>query len=331
MAMTELSGIIQDWEANKERYFQLTKYIERILSERIAEKGIQVRIYSRTKTQNSIIKKLYTKKQVNFDYYNEMTDKSAARIICRLKEQIPDLEEIINESFITHYKEDKINHLDFYEQGYKSIHFGVQPKEELTDESLFQNIGDLRGEIQLRTSCEDVWAEIYHDLGYKPSFPLPQELNRQFHCLAGLLEVADNCFSALNNKIKSSETVQVDFVLDYLITPYIKFIRESYDPEFSRLNIQPLIPIINKENPSEFIERMNLFIKVNEGKISQILKERSSESEIPYITQPEIFLIFYLIEKRQDELISIWARDFLIEDLKKICLWWGKPFEDDEY
>lgn len=237
MVMTELSKIIQDWEVDKDRYTQLTNYFESLLSERIAEKGIQIRIYSRTKTQDSIIKKLYTKKQVNFDYYKRMTDKSAARIICRLKEQIPDIEEIINESFIILHKEDKINHLDFNEQGYKSIHFDVQPKKELTDESLFRNIGDLSGEIQLRTSCEDVWAEIYHDLGYKPSFPLPQELNRQFHCLAGLLEVADNCFSALNNKIKSSESVQVDFVLDYLITPYIRFIRGSYDPEFSRLTL----------------------------------------------------------------------------------------------
>lgn len=76
---------------------------------------------------------------------------------------------------------------------------------------------------------------------------------------------------------------------------------------------------------------MDFFIKTNEGKISQILKERRSESEIPYVTQPEIFLIFYLIEKRQNEIISVWMKDFSIEDLKKMCLWWGKPFEDDEY
>lgn len=329
--MTELSRIIQDWRNEKERYSQFSKYIEKSLSDSLAIEGIKVRVHSRTKSQESIIKKLYMKNQINYEYYKKMTDKSAARIICRLKEDIPYVEKIIENSFIVVNKEDKINLLDFNEQGYKSIHFDVQPKKELTEPTLFRSIGDLIGEIQLRTSCEDVWAEIYHNIGYKPSSPLPKDMNREFHCLAGLLEVADNCFSVLSLKIKSSENIQEYFLLDYLITPFFQYVCQSYDPEFSRKNLQALIPLIDTRDPSEFIEKMTSFINTNKEKIVKIFKERTSDSEIPYITQPEIFLIFYLVDNRYDELLDVWSKNFFIEDLKKMCLWWGKPFEDDEY
>ena len=68
------------------------------------------------------MKKLYKK---GFDYYPSMTDKSAARVICKFKQDLQIVKEIIQESFEVINEDNKIHHLDYTKQGYKSILFSA--------------------------------------------------------------------------------------------------------------------------------------------------------------------------------------------------------------
>ena len=321
--------ILLRWRQDKIDHQSLTEKINEILESNVCNKGINARILCRTKDDTSLMKKLYKK---GFDYYPSMTDKSAARVICKFKQDLQIVQEIIQELFEVISKDNKIHHLDFKEQGYKSIHFDVVLKAGSVEFDVYKSLKNRIAEIQVRTNCEDTWAEIYHDIGYKENSNMSSGIKREFYCLAGLLEVADNCFSTLNEKIMDLEILNEEFILNYLKKPFIQKINEHYDYDFSYHNIQLLLPVLESAkiySTDDFIAKMDDFLFSENKKIDHILIERKIESaEIPYLSQPEIFLIFFLIENEMHVLNEKWAEDLYIEDLSEMCTYWGVSLQD---
>jgi putative GTP pyrophosphokinase len=68
-------------------------------------------------------------------------------------------------------------------------------------------------EIQVRTILQHAWAEIEHDIQYKSTTAIPEEIRRRFMALAGMLEVADREFQAIqgaDKKITETAKEMVD-------------------------------------------------------------------------------------------------------------------------
>lgn len=61
--------------------------------------------------------------------------------------------------------------------------------------------------IQIRTVLQHAWAEFEHDIRYKGSVPEDDapDLDRRFTLAAGLLELADREFSAIRDRLRSTE------------------------------------------------------------------------------------------------------------------------------
>lgn len=97
--------------------------------------------------------------------------------------------------------------------GYQSIHYLVQltaGRARLPEYSAFS---DAIAEIQVRTILQHAWAEIEHDIQYKSVSVIPQETHRRFTSLAGLLEIADREFQAIqeaDRRIKENARTQVE-------------------------------------------------------------------------------------------------------------------------
>lgn len=321
--------VIPLWEQDKEYYNKLTEQVEEILKSIIRRSGLNARILARTKDDASLMKKLYHK---GFDYYPKMTDKSAARVICKFKQDVDIIQDLIEESFEVVDKDNKKHHLDPESQGYKSIHFDIELKPNSVDSGLYDELKHRIAEIQVRTNCEDTWAEIFHDIGYKSDSDLNPEIKREFYCLAGVLEVADNCFSSLNDRIMELGDLNEEFILNYLKKPFIQKVNEHYNREFSYNTIQILLPILQEltsNSTEDFTMRMDDFLSTKMSKIDKILEERIKESaKIPYLSQPEILLIFYLIENDPYHLKETWEYKLYIDDLYKMCNYWGVSLED---
>ena len=321
--------VISLWKQDKKCHKILTEKINEILESNVCKQGLNARIFCRTKDDTSLMKKLYKK---GFDYYPSMTDKSGARVICKFKQDLQIVQEIIQELFEVISKDNKIHHLDFKEQGYKSIHFDVVLKADSVEPDIYKLLENYVAEIQVRTNCEDTWAEIYHDIGYKENSDMSSEIKREFYCLAGLLEVADNCFSTLNEKIMDLEILNEEFILNYLKKPYIQKINEHYDYDFSYQNIKVLRPVLESANihsTKDFTEQMTDFLSTKMDKIDHILTDRKNESaKIPYLNQPEIFLIFFLIENEMHALNEKWGETLYLEDLSEMCTYWGVSLQD---
>lgn len=323
-----IDEIISLWRQDKKKYDLFTNQVEFKLNKGLQEQGLDARILARTKDEKSLVKKLYKKR--NLYYYHSMTDKSAARVICKFKQDVILVEKLIDEVFKVENKENKIHNLDFKEQGYKSIHFDVKLKADNTEEAIYAELKDLIAEIQVRTNCEDTWAEIYHNIGYKATSDLNPEIKREFYCLAGLLEVADNCFSNLYKNIAEMDVLNEDYVLNYLKKIFVQKISTDYDYDFSYENIKLLLSPSQFDSTTDFSEKMSKFLTNYDSKINLILKDMESFStQIPYLTQPEIFLIFYLIEFNPHILKETWEQGNLhSEDLYNLFTSWGVSLSD---
>jgi len=92
---------------------------------------------------------------------------------------------------------DKRKVLDADQFGYLSSHYVVKIKSSQVRRPGFERFGDCVAEIQLRSILQHAWAEIEHDLGYKNTEQLPEEIRRRLYRLAGVLELADKEFSAI--------------------------------------------------------------------------------------------------------------------------------------
>lgn len=323
-----LESILEEWAKEKNLYEIFTKHIKNVLEEIGSNQGILVRVVSRTKDEVSIAKKLY-KKGISHKNYLEMNDKTGARVICRFKEDTQIIADYIKEEFELLKEENKSNLLKLNEIGYKSLHFDIKLKKEKTREEVFNNIGHLIGEIQVRTLCEDVWAEINHDIGYKPLVELSTESARQIYCLGGLFEIADDCFSNINRKIRESSILDEYSAIKILESPFIRLVKKEYDPELSYKSLKILLPLLNISNANEFEKILKDFMDRNNDKIKNILDERKIEMKyFPYLTQPELFVIFLQIEHDVFMLKERWEGTFPIGDLEKMSIWWGKPISD---
>lgn len=328
--MIDLEDALRRWKEEEPRYKELTPFIYGKIKEALFNEGFGETIEFRTKDACSLIKKLYEKNSEDPNYsYDNITDKTGVRINCRFKEDVTRISDIIENLFDCCKREDHSDNLTYNEQGYKSVHIDVLFEKGQDNLEECQKFDDLKAEIQIRTLCENVWADIYHDLGYKPVVALPDNINRELYCLGGLLEIADGCFSSIKLTIDENQKLNERYILSKLEKPHFRLIRTYYSASFSLKNIEVLIPLLNFTSPSEFDIAMNEFISTNSDKIKFILEERKSERiKIPYLTQPELLLIFYLIENEIDQLNTLWEENFYINDLRKLSLWWSNSIDD---
>jgi putative GTP pyrophosphokinase len=125
--------------------------------------------------------------------------------------------------------------------GYSSIHLAVRPPDDWLREDGARLQQGLRGEVQVRTLAQHLWAYVSHDLQYKVESEIPDELQRTVNRSAALLELVDlefervllerEDFLAAAEVVKSSidlTTSNVAQVLDALWPPTHRQQEEPY-------------------------------------------------------------------------------------------------------
>lgn len=128
---------------------------------------------------------------------HQITDLCGARVIVDTQEEVKAICRFVRE----HFRIDEANSPDIRarlktaEFGYLSEHLVVQVKEpEVLGIPLPPEIGDRKAEIQVRTLLQHAWSNIGHDRVYKSSFKVPEQLKRDLHRVAAVLEEADQAF-----------------------------------------------------------------------------------------------------------------------------------------
>jgi len=205
---------IEKYQKVRPLYTEYANVIRNVLSEAFNAQLIKIHsIEARAKAIDRFGDKAATPSpdDPNKPYYpnplSDITDLAGIRVIVFFPRTLDMVDSIIRTQFDVIEKSDKTLILLKEEKfGYGSIHYLVR----LTDNRInlleYSRFKNLVAEIQIRTILQHSWAEIEHDIQYKAVETIPITIRRRFMALAGLLEIADREFQAIQDEDEKLRT-----------------------------------------------------------------------------------------------------------------------------
>ncbi|MBS1691983.1 MAG: bifunctional ribonuclease/(p)ppGpp synthase [Actinobacteria bacterium] len=176
------------------------RYLDRVTT-LLDDAGINyLSVTARTKSVSSFAAKaersvdgvrLYT------DPLTEITDQIGLRVITYLREDVAAVANLLADGMrLLDDRDMGLETASAGRWGYASRHLLVAVKGEQQPAS-----------VQVRTVLQHAWAEFEHDIRYKGSIPVEDapDLDRRFTLAAGLLELADREFTAIRDRLRSSD------------------------------------------------------------------------------------------------------------------------------
>ena len=199
---------IDDFQLVRPQYEKYAAALQDIIEESLTSRNIIVSsVESRVKEVESFGNKaaLPSNDDPSAPRYRDplrnITDLAGIRIITYFPNTLQDVHELIHDEFhVSEHTDHSESLIEDERFGYKSQHYLIRmssARTELTEYSAYEN---LIAEVQVRTILQHAWAEIEHDIQYKSSSTTPSSLRRRIMALAGLLEIADREFQAIQDE-----------------------------------------------------------------------------------------------------------------------------------
>ncbi len=199
---------VEQFTRKRELYEDYASAVRDILADAIKTRGLKVNeIQFRAKEVKSFGKKAMTPNEQNPEepkYKNPMsdiTDLAGVRVITFFPRTVKEVCQLIQEEFDAFQRVDHTASAEREQRlGYLSVHYLVRLGSNRNKLSEYKKFDGLIAEIQVRTVLQHAWAEIEHDIRYKSPSTIPQTISRRFMTLAGLLEIADREFEAIQTE-----------------------------------------------------------------------------------------------------------------------------------
>lgn len=194
--------IMEEYHEQRDDFIRLGDIVHGMLRDIASKSGILVMgIEHRVKGEKSLEGKLYK----NGDWYrklDDLTDILGARVICYFGDDVDKFGKLVEDSFVIDRENstDKRALIKADSFGYLSLHYICSLP---GDKGYSAELCGKRFEIQIRTILQHAWSAINHDLGYKSEFGVPRIVTREFARLAGLMEIADDEFIRVRDRMKS--------------------------------------------------------------------------------------------------------------------------------
>jgi putative GTP pyrophosphokinase len=188
-------------------YVELADVVARIIKESLENGNVKIHsVQSRAKDAASFSNKAATPSDENpnepkyREPIKQITDLAGVRVITHFLSTLADVDGMLNTEFHIVEKSNKgMLLIESDRFGYQSIHYLVRLKNARASLPEYRRFAGHVIEVQVRTILQHAWAEIEHDIQYKSSITIPTEIRRRFVALAGMLEIADREFQAIDD------------------------------------------------------------------------------------------------------------------------------------
>ena len=302
----DASQIATKWKEEEPKLKKLGEKVVSFLKDALYKKEMHPEISYRTKEIQSIIKKIQRKSKEKSYTYDDLRDKLGVRVVCPFLSDLDIVDSIINTSFIVRKVEKKKEQIDFNRLDYQSNHYDVSIKADVID---FDD-SNFIFEIQVRTMNQHAWANSAHILYYKQDIVLPDEMKHRIYRLLSLYELADEEFSKVNEYLKSHKNDIVYTLLRKLEGKVYKYALTDFDRELSVKQMKLILNFFTKEEQNKIENEIGAFIDENDTKIQHIYDDnRNRYAEISFLTQPEIFVVFWGLTYKQFSITDNWCFD----------------------
>ncbi len=197
------SMIIEEYREKLPVFKKMQEVVLAELKKCLKENNIAVTaIEGRIKTEKSLAGKLNLK-GAKYNTLSDLTDIFGTRIIAFYNDDVDKISALMEKLFEIDWKNsvDKRKTHELNSFGYLSLHYICKIPKSLFCNEAMPELNEYRFELQMRTALQHVWANMYHDIGYKSGIEAPQDYLRTLNRLAGMLELADDEFGRIRNRI----------------------------------------------------------------------------------------------------------------------------------
>lgn len=276
-------------------------------------------VSSRVKDREECIKKFARKYQTEleanktlYDIRGHITDLIGLRVVCYYETDISKVVNILRDNFEVIEETDKSAELESQENvfGYKGHHLDLRINEQRAALPEYKRYGDLRFEVQVRSTIQDAWSVLDHKIKYKKS--IPHSLRRQINALAALFEIADREFTNIRNlteelKEDKAEKVRSDMAAPSTPLDVFEFlaVSESYFPgfQFQGFKADGFVQEINRwkqtMDASEYKQAMQAAMPIIQDYVT--FQEEKNGNELNPFTQ--IRHVLYMHDRDRFQLV----------------------------
>ena len=195
--------ILDEYREKRSVFEKLRSIVMECLQKCLAENNIVVSgLNSRIKTEQSLTGKLELK-GYKYRTLDDITDIIGVRVITFFSDEVDIISALAEKMFEIDWDNtvDKRKMLEIDRFGYMSLHYICRLPKTICNDPDMPELNEIRFELQMRSTLQHVWANMYHDMGYKTDVEIPREYKRNMSRLAGMLELADEQFSLIRKDI----------------------------------------------------------------------------------------------------------------------------------
>jgi putative GTP pyrophosphokinase len=320
--MTDLEDARRRWLEEKPKYKSLGIEFAKGIEEEIRRERIWADVHTRPKEIDSLIRKLIRKPNHTYD---SLGDKAGVRVIVRRKDEVNLILEVADRTFDLSNVENTAERLKPDVLGYLSVHGVIRFRSSDPRSSTFPP-GMFRAELQVRTLAQHLWSEMAHDSVYKDdeTLELPNQLRRRVYILAGAIELVDEEFNRIEREVPSVPEVDI---LKALERYHYGLTTRPVDPEVSLDVIRLLTPLYRTDN-SKILAHLDEFYSNHEDVIRGVYaREKELPNRSAFLFQPELLMIYDLLEADPLETREAWNRQYPEKELERIANAFGISFD----